>query len=289
MSKILVYGDSFGAPSYPEQNDWPGRLGLKMNIPVINKAVSGGNTDNAMKHLINDHLYGQIQNGDIIIFVKSTPGRLSFKFQRERPETASLYLHDLPSLLPNEAKDKKHDWYYENRKFIEWWQINFDYDRECVIHEGYTHMIKNISEFYPKSPFLVYANSLYYPDVPIKTKKKSNFFELDNISLFQLSKNEIISDVPDAEKYTDWIKYTGFDMRDNHLSQINLEILTNLTHEVIEKRTTENFTMDKFQQNLLKPIKTVNEYRYYVESGLLPYADWKEEVCKKISSFSIFG
>lgn len=284
MGKLLVYGDSFASPSgNPERNDWPSRLASKLGYHIENYAVAGSSTDNAIQRLVYDHQNNRIEKNDVVIFIKSTPGRLAFQFQRERPETAALYLHDISKIV-DDYKDSTHDWYRENKKYIEWYQINADYEKDCIIHESYTHLVSSIAKLYPNTIFLSFTNSHYYLQLPVHDAPP-NYFEPKNFYLFDISENEIIDEGNSKHKYIDWTKHTKIDLRDNHLSQKNLEILTDICFEIIEKKTMDHATIDKFEKNIFGQIKTESDYMHYVNNGDLVFSNWRLERFKKISKF----
>lgn len=274
MSKILVYGDSFAAPSrYPFGNDWPAKVAEKLGMTIENKALEGSSTDYAIKLLLED--LKNINDNDIVIFVRSTPGRLSFEFQmKDKPETAALYLHDIPEL----QKDPDHYWYKENKKHIEWYLVNADPCLDVLRQEAYTHVIKNIAELKPRTTFLLMSNSPYEsPELEIPLAYIPYNLLIPKIYLLHISNNEIKSKTD--QPYTEWTKHTKLvDMRDNHMCVPNLELLSELVVESIKTMSVENIKLEKFQTKLITPpLKTLDEFKNYVDAGLLSHALWKEK------------
>jgi hypothetical protein len=259
---IRVYGDSYGAKTEWNLDCWADILGRKLQLPVINKGVSGGSTEYAIKLLATDICEGNINDHDIVFFVASTPGRLHFEFQHKgRPETAALYLHG--AIGPGD-----HNWYRHNKHHIEWWMVNQD-NRLCELnHEAYLHLIENYARTRPAVKFFILANSDHNFHIP-RSEKPNNVFE-PKIFLNAVSKSEIVGDKKD---FWDWVKYTTVDFRVNHLSIPNLEILTNCLIEAIETGSVESITYDKFKSNFLPIIQYKEQYLEYVNNGWLYHSD----------------
>jgi hypothetical protein len=58
----------------------------------------------------------------------------------------------------------------------------------------------------------------------------------------------------------------------------NLEILSELIVESIKTMSVENIKLEKFQSKIITPpLKTLEEFKNYVDSGLLSHALWKEK------------
>lgn len=268
MNTVYVYGDSFAAASTPIQNlDWPSRFAIKLGCKIKHRAMTGGSTEHALKCLLED--YERFVEGDVVVFCRSTPGRLKLEFQKERPETAAVYLHPV-----KDYKLPKHEWYRENKKYLEWLVANQDGYIETVIHEALTHLVRNIAEKLPKVTFIFLINSNITVNVSF-AKDLDNFLR-PNIELLTICNEELISDEPETAYYN-WIKKTQIDLRDNHMSIPNLEILSDLLVEAVKTKKVDHISMDKFKKNLLKPVNNIQQYMDYVNAGLLPYQDWKVE------------
>lgn len=259
---IRVYGDSFGAKAEIGLDCWADILGRKLLLPVVNKGVSGGSTEYAMKLLAGDICEGNINDNDIVFFVASTPGRLHFEFQHKgRPETASLYLHG-----PRGPGD--HSWYMTNRNHIEWWIVNQDNRMNELNHEAYLHLIENYARTRPSVKFFILANGDHNLHIPGGEKSK-NLFK-PKIFLNAVSKLEILGDKTD---YWDWVQYTTVDFRINHLTIPNLEILSNCLLESIETGSVDNITYDRFKSKFLPIIQNKQQYLEYVNNGWLYHSD----------------
>ena len=70
----------------------------------------------------------------------------------------------------------------------------------------------------------------------------------------------------------DFVEFTKYDPRANHLTIPNLEILAELVYETITTKSIEHFTMDKFKTNLIKKITSTEQYLEYVNQGYLDYS-----------------
>jgi hypothetical protein len=263
---IRVYGDSFGARTAKTLEGWVDIVGRKLQLPVVNKAVSGGSTEYAIKLLAIDICEGDINDNDIVFFVASTPGRLHFNFQHTgRPETASRYLHG-----PGATSDPgDHSWYLKNKDHIEWWMVNQDYRLNELNHEAYLHLIENYARSRPAVKFFILSNSDHRFHIPSSEKPK-NLLK-PKIFLNAVSKCEIIGSNTD---FWDWIKYTTIDFRVNHLTIPNLEILANCLIESIETGSVDHITYDKFERNFLSTIENKEQYLKYVSNGWLYHYDF---------------
>ena len=263
---IRVYGDSYVAGWHPFKS-WIDVLADMRNTAVMSRAVSGGSSENAFKSLFKDsNCACPFQDGDVIVFAMSTIGRLHFKFQDSRPETASLYLHDLGRL----EDPKNHIWYIENRDYIEWWMVNMDHEVLSANCEGYIAYVKELAVNYPRCTFVLLENSMRYLDPnynpqSLLHRNPENFLR-PNIFLDHIARGEFVN--PNMPYY-EWTKYTGYDTRVNHLSKPNLNTLATLVNEAINTKTTEHITMDKFKSRFLEQIKTTDDYQRYIDLGYL--------------------
>jgi hypothetical protein len=261
MRKILVYGDSFAASDNKQYQSWVDIIGKKLDLDVINRAVSGSSTEYAMSCLISDINDNTFEKNDIVIFVSSTVGRMHFQFQRTRPETASQYWHEV------DISEPKHRWYKDNKKYLEWWMVNHDNKITAINHECYVHFLKNLSEQYTQSIVIHLDNSPSgYSDTDVLSlgKVPKNFLK-PAIYLNTVSSNEII----DFKSYNDFVEYTGSDPRINHLSIINLNILANLIAYAIDNKTVNHISYGAFEQQILRKIQTPEQYLSYIGKELL--------------------
>ena len=188
MSSLFVYGDSYASSENDGCPAWADILGHRLRVTVHNRAVSGSSTEHAMKCFIKDHNENLINDNDIVIFVTSTPGRLHFQFQCDRPETASQYWHYV------DTKDPKHLWYKENKQYIEWYLLNFDCRINAINHEGYLHILKNYAESNPTRKVIVLANSdhNFLDNVTMPIGNTPSNFLRPSVFLNTISKHEIV-------------------------------------------------------------------------------------------------
>ena len=69
MTKIIVYGDSYGSSENDGCDAWPDLLRKQTNFKVINNAISGSSTEHAMRAFMSDYHNNKIDSDDIIIFI----------------------------------------------------------------------------------------------------------------------------------------------------------------------------------------------------------------------------
>jgi len=263
MKTLRVYGDSFGSDNQACGKSWTTILQEKLQIPMANKAVNGGSTEYAALQFVNDAQNNVIGDDDIVIYIPSSRGRLHFNFQiSERPETASVYCRD-----PVNSPHADHTWYYKNKDHIEWWMVNASHSVISMNFESYVHALSNIARSKPNATFIMLKNTKWNHHIP-NIVHTANFLippiELNNIAL-----NEIVG----RNNYEDFVKFTGYDPRTNHLTIPNLEILADLVYETINTQSIERFTIDKFKTNLIKKITNTEQYLEHVDQGYLYYVN----------------
>lgn len=255
MTKILIYGDSFS--SCENSFCWPFFLKDQYNVELRNKAISGSSTENAMIEFESSIRNNEIDDEDIIIFQLSTPGRFYLEFQRNHPNTASMFFH------PVSPDQPQYRWWKENKNHIDWYLGNFDNHVNIINHECYIHVMKNYAESFPNRKVMVLQNTSQDIKFPI-LRFPANFL-MPNIDLNKIAENEIIN----FESYNNWSKYTGWDFRENHLSIPNRQTLVNLIYESLQTGNTDNFSYDKFQKNIFRRIENFDQYLHYVTNGYL--------------------
>jgi hypothetical protein len=264
MAKIYAYGDSYIDNGFREyiNNEliefpgWAPILAKKLGHEILNRGVSGSSTENAMMKFAEDIKENRFESGDIILFQTSTPGRLHLQFQKERPETASVYLHRVDTTQP------RHAWYRENQRYIQWYIANFDVGLAQLNHVCYLHTIINFASSRPDLKIVLLSNTNQVEQIKLPELSKNCIVvptELDRIA-----KNEWIDC-----SYNDWISWTKFDARTNHLSNPNLNTLVELVFESLSTGRTDNFTYDKFKQRIFSPILSREDYYRYAEQGLI--------------------
>lgn len=258
---IYAYGDSFianrGDPNTDLTDGWAVKLSKKLNTQLINRGVSGGSTENAALNFMNDLDLNLIQNDDIVIFQLSTPGRLHFKFQIDRPETASVYWHDIA------PGDPRHVWYYENKHHIQWYIRNHNENIGVMNHNAYIHTVRNFAENNPKIKVVLMQNTT----LPQKIKLPAtgnNFIEVP-IDLDKISKNEYVRPFD----FNEWNQFTKYDVRVNHFSNTNLNKMADLVFESLQTCRADNFSYDKFDQKIFDVILSKQDHDRYVAQGLI--------------------
>jgi hypothetical protein len=108
---------------------------------------------------------------------------------------------------------------------------------------------------------------------------------LPNFDLNKISENEIVN----FTTYNDWVKYTMYDYRDNHLCIPNLEILANTIYESLQTRKIDNFRNDKFNSNIVNRIENLNDYLDFVNKGYIIDIDWKKNNIIKKTKNNFFS
>jgi hypothetical protein len=198
-------------------------------------------------------------SGDLIIFQTSTAGRLHFQHQIERPETGSKYLHSPSKFFDN----KDHSWYYENKKFIEWYWVNYSNvisELNCI---SYNFFIKNFAENNPNLKVVLIQSEVHHYSFPYATIP-ANFYS-PNFRLCPVS----FSEMTQPTSYNDFVKYSTWDVRVNHLTIPNLKKMANLVCDFYtENKKIENFE-NYFLDKCIDVPKNMDDYKKYVDLGLL--------------------
>jgi hypothetical protein len=265
MATLRIYGDSFASCQRdPAITSWTTLLADKLKLPMINRAVPGSGVEYSITELYNDIQANIVNSNDIIIFVVSSFGRLNFSHQRQQPDTAAMYLH-----VPPDCGYRNHDWYWKNKKYIEWYLVNQNFNQFNVNHTAYISMIKDIAKLYTNCKFIILENSGYqginlsaYPDNCLHS----------TISINDISKNEFDISLHSSENvYNAWTEFTIWDPRQNHFSIPNLHILTNLLFESLQNMDISNISADKFLKHHMKKITSKEEYMKVVTDNLINY------------------
>jgi hypothetical protein len=264
MAKVYAYGDSYSSNGhqYHDKNEviefygWVEILAKKMNHELLNRAVSGGSTENAMLKFTEDIKENRFESDDVILFQTSTPGRLHLQFQKERPETASVYLHEV------DITQSRHVWYRRNQRYIQWYLANFDINIAQLNHVCYQHTIINFASSRPDLKVVLLSNTDQDEQIKLPTPPKNCI--IVPIELDRVASNEWINCT-----YDEWTSFTRFDARINHLSNPNLNTLAQLVLESLNTGSTDHFTYDKFRQRIFSPIRSREDYNRYAELGLI--------------------
>ena len=259
MTTLRVYGDSFGAMHFP--SDWPRILSKKLDVPIMNKAVHGGSTEYAILKFVEVVQSNNIADNDIIIFIPSTKGRLHFDFQiSQRPESAARYCHG-----PDNRPGIDNTWYHRSKDHIEWWMANWSDKILSINFESYIHLISNVARSKPNAIFLVLTHIAWNCNLPGVTHPTNLL--IPPIQFTEITTNEIIG----GYEYQNFVEFTKYDPRVNHMTIPNLIITADLAYGSITTRSVVNFTMDKFETNLIKKITSEKQYLEYIQQGYLYY------------------
>ena len=265
MRKLFVYGDSFSSSHRP--SSWSEMLSGLLNTELVNFAVDGGSSENAIAKFYESMQDDAIQDGDVIVMQLSTPGRLHLEFQRQHPGTAGTrsfsdveWLDDL--VHKEEGPNALYRWWKDNRKFIEWHIANSDVFVSVINHESYIHVMKNFAEANPKKTVILLQHSFQYVKFPM-INLPSNFL-MPDISLYEVSKAE-----HGGLSHHDWVRHTVSDRRNNHLSNPNLEILANALNDAIHEKDASKISYDIFEKNIFKQIKNQADLDHYVNLGYI--------------------
>jgi len=268
MNTLRIYGDSFASQQYggnehaKEIVSWMEKVGHFLNMPVSNSAVNGSSLSYSMRKLVEDVSKNTLVDGDVVIFVMTNPGRLHFNQQLMYPETSCYFWNDVSSY-----DKEKGDWFIKNRKHLEFYIMNRDMHIDAINYYSYIHTIKSLAQAYPKSKFLViqtYSQSIFNITLPMGDRPVN--FLCPDFFLGNVSESEIIN----FKSYNEWVKNTGHDIRFNHLSKINSQVLANIIFYAFKNLDTTVFNYDSFQSNMFHSLSTKEQYRDYVDRGFLP-------------------
>jgi hypothetical protein len=273
MKTLRVYGDSFASNYDNNVISWPKLLSKSLQLPLINNAIVGSSVEHSITQIHNDVKNKIFCNNDIIVIVVSSFGRLNFSYQQQHPSTAAQYIH-----VPKDSKIINHDWYWKNKKYIEWYLVNQNFNQFNVNHTAYISLIKDIAKLYTNCKFIILENSGYqginlsaYPDNCLHSK----------IGIKEISNKEFeIETYNQVQSYFNWTEFTIWDPRQNHFSIPNLQILSNLLFESLQNMDITNISADKFLKHHMKKITSKEEYMKVVTEGLVSYKDRIYQILK---------
>lgn len=259
MKTLYVFGDSYVAPHH-NNKEWPKLLADDLNLNYENFGVSGSSSEHAMR-MFQKSVSKNITNS-IIIVLLSTPGRLDLEFQLDRPETGSEYLSSKV-----DTSNPKNQWYNENKKYIEWFMVNFNHQGAWQNRECYIHTLKNFAESDSSNLVIVLQNSLQSqgPNTFIPRGNIPSNFMISETDVTKVANDEIIN----FTSFDEFRKFSIYDPRVNHLTIPNLEIMKESMKQVIVTGDITHLSYDKFRKNIIKQIKTQQELDNYIESGLI--------------------
>ncbi len=249
MQNLFVYGDSYSSSQLDQVGPgWACLLSQSLNFNLNNRAVSGCSTHYQFFKLIEDWQTNQFQDGDLIIFGTGYPERYHFLHQRIDPESANIH--------------SENKWVRKNKKYLDWYQGNLDYDY-CHYNQGMIpHVLRSIAEARPNLTIIMPQVLRPFFTFPITCPK--NFFILD-FQLHDISVREF-----DNFDFPDWHKYTGIDLRMNHLCIDNLKIFSNMLENIYRtKRVEENLESKFLKKVFFKSLKNEKDIKQVVDQGLL--------------------
>lgn len=268
MPTLRIYGDSFASDQTDNQIiSWPKLLAQSLNMSSINSAVSGSSVEFAVKKLCFDARDNLIQDSDVIVIVLSSPGRLNFHHQNDHPATASLYLRD-----PVDTPEHKHEWYWQNKKYIQWYMVNQNHQMHAINHTAYTSLIKDIASSFRNSKFIILENSNAGFPVPVGICPENCLHSTVSLNTISNDEFDVSGDLKHPYQY--WTEFTLFDVRQNHLSIPNLKTLATLLTEALQTMDISNLTYDKFMKHHLKQITSRKDYMHYVNLGYIDFNRW---------------
>jgi hypothetical protein len=268
MNTLRIYGDSFASQQYggndyaKEIISWMQRVGHYLNMPIENTAVAGSSLSHSMRRLVADVSSNTLTDGDVVIFVMPNSGRLHFNLQLIYPETSCYFWNNIESYQGDAGR-----WFVKNRKHLEFYVTNRDMYIEILNYYSYMHTIKSIAQAYPNSKFLVLQTfpQQNNPPITLPMGDRPKNFLCPDFFLGKVSEAEIIN----FKSYNDWVEYTGYDIRFNHLSKINTQILANMIFYSLKDLNALGFTYEPFRKDLFSPLSTKEQYNEYVKLGFL--------------------
>lgn len=259
MKKLYVFGDSYVAPHW-HHVEWTKILANSLNLDYENFGVCGSSSEHAIRMF--QKVSAKKITDSVIIILLSTPGRLDLEFQLTCPGTASEYLTQWVNI-----SDPMHQWYKENKKYIEWFMVNYNHLGAYQNRECYIHALKNFAESDSSNTVIVLQNGLQSngPDTYIHRGNIPSNFIIPEIDINKISNDEVIN----FTSFNDFRKYVTYDPRLNHLTIPNLNIMAESIKQIILTRDTSHLYYDKFKKNIINTIKTHEELNNYIESKIL--------------------
>jgi len=275
MKGIHVYGDSFTSRDWAGIDSWPDIMAKKINAVVNTNAKAGSSTEYSMLKFAKDVHANTIRDGDIVIFVLSTPGRIPLKFINEHyPEGGVLFIRE-PHKASTTREAECHKWYWDNKEHIDWFLVNFDRELHILNHECYFNTVLNFARSRPNVTVVMF-DSIEINYRMLRGDFPKNFLYPSRFYLFEIACREFVfydkKRNERADAYRLWTKYLNYvDPRINHLSIPNINILVDQILYSMENSTVENFTLDKFVTDLFEYPVDEKRYEEYINKGYLLY------------------
>lgn len=258
-----VFGSSFTAPWCKKNNiSWVDFL-KNYGYHINNSSCEGVCNAYIMHEFYKLSKNTVFLDNDIILFQFSYLGKLDLEYQiLQDPITAARYIKSSDKII-----DKKNNiWYFDNEKFIRWYIANKHIQTEKIYTSGYLHMLHTFAVNNPKVTVIILHDMNYIFDdfIPI-IDIPENFLWVRDLSLNDISFNELR-----GIKIEEWVKYSSLDLRVNHISKINHEILQEAIMKAIHTRSVKHIDIDMFSKNIFDyPIKTIEEFNDHVCRDLL--------------------
>lgn len=251
MKNLFVYGDSYSSSELDQiGKSWSTMLSEKLEINLINRAVGGCSTHYQFLKLIEDFKSNAFEDNDIIIFGTGYPERYHFEHQRTEPSSAGI--HSISH------------WTKKNRKYIDWYLYNLDYEY-CHYNQGMIpHVLRSIAEYRPDLTIIL--TQVLKPMFMFPLKTPNNLLILD----FQL--HDISIAEFDGFDFPEWHGVAQVDLRVNHLCIDNNKILTDILEETCRTKEIKNNLEERFLKKVfVKPFKNLKDVKKAVEQGLIYY------------------
>jgi hypothetical protein len=248
MKKLIIFGDSFANYDWkPEliEKTWGASLGNLLKLPVINYGVSGSALAFSLNKFVEYYQSDSYSSEDIIVFVLTSPDRLWVKSMEDRLCFGNIaHAVDNPHL-------KNDLWFKKNGDSALWTVLNI-YDTK-INYE----LIKILSFLQIWSATNLHNRLVVLRAFPNEDLSKeavaiekltklitptNNFFPIiHGPALGHLVAHEF-------KEFKGW--GDGPDIRVNHMSPVNREILSQMLHDVILYRDISKYNVSLFKKHL---------------------------------------
>jgi len=267
MKYIRVYGDSYCSTAGGSGEHWTGILSKKLNCKEINRAVPGTSNPVIYTRLKEDIQRKKFSESDTecIIFQFSTVGRYyNNHIIKKFPDACSSFAHGENAGVGGDVME----YYEENKEHIRWAMSECSFDTERHHMETTLYWLKHyVSAKYPNIKIVVLFNWLYPVEIDTSLLTTTeNFICLDHLSLTEASFSE-----SGNVKFPELVKFTKTDVRWNHFTRPNLEILADSIFNIIKTNDKSCINYDSFHKNIFVPIRNKTQYNQLIDKGILSY------------------
>jgi len=268
MKNIRVYGDSYCSAPEDSRKNWTSLLSKKLKVGEINRAVSGTSNAVIYTRLKEDIQHKKFSDSDTecIIVQFSTPGRYYNDYIiKKLPNACSLFSR--ADTIKEIAPSVRH-YYEDNKEHIRWAMSECSFDTERHHMETTLYWLKHyVSAKYPNIKIVVLFNWLYPVEIDTSLLTTTeNFICLDHLSLTEASFSE-----SGNVKFPELVKFTKTDVRWNHFTRPNLEILADSIFNIIKTNDKSCINYDSFHKNIFVPIRNKTQYNQLIDKGILSY------------------